>query len=627
MNLVEELRQLDPDDLPKAGGKAANLGVLIRAGLPVPPGFCLMTPAYRRFVDNTGLTHLISQALKDVDPADSGSLETASSMIRKGFGARTLPADVAREVKAAHVRLLAGHPPGQRGVAVRSSATAEDLPGLSFAGQQDTFLNVVGPEALLDAVLRCWASLWTARAIGYRIRNGVDNANVSMAVVVQSMVVAEAAGVLFTADPLTGRRTRTVIDATVGLGEALVSGAVEPDHYVVDPATGRIIDKTVGAKAVSVRGLVDGGTVVQVETDTGRQALSDEQILAVARLGRRAEEVFGTPQDLEWVWSGKELSVVQSRPITSLYPLPDGVPDHPVTALFAFAVWQGVLDPFTPLGRDMFAQLAAGMGDFLGARDDAVRRRVLLTAGERLFVDIGPLLRTARGRSLARGALSVIDPASAAALDDVLADPRFAVRPVAGPVGVRAVEPRLTRAAARLIAHVVRNLVWPARGRARLEATIATALRTTRRDCEGARDLAALVATIRRRTRGMPPRMVPYLVGGVVAGQAPHQALLRTVDDEDGRELVMELSRGLPHNVTTRMDLDLWQAVTVIREDAVSRARVSEGPVEAVAEDYRRGWLPAPAQRALEDFLARYGARGIAEVDLGRVRWGRIPAL
>jgi phosphohistidine swiveling domain-containing protein len=621
-SLVEGLHEIGADDVARVGGKAANLGVLVRAGLPVPPGFCVTTPAYRGFVESHGLGRLISRAVEEADPADPASLEAASGAIRAGFAGCAVPPDTAGEVAAAHARLVAGRPAGHGRVAVRSSATAEDLPDLSFAGQQDTFLNVVGPDSVLDALVRCWASLWTARAIGYRIRNGVDDANVSMAVIVQSMVTAEAAGVLFTADPVTGRRTDTVIDATIGLGEALVSGAVEPDHYVVDQAAARIVSKVIGAKAVSARGLAEGGTELRRETAGDRQALPDEQILALARLGHRAADVFGSPQDLEWVWSGQDLSVVQSRPITSLYPLPADLPDRPVTALFAFAVWQGMLDPFTPLGQEVFAHLGAELGNAFGAPAGPTGQRVFLTAGERLFVNIGPLLRTARGRAVARAFLSAIDPPSVPVLDEVLEDERFAVRPVSA----RGLVPRLARFLAPLVANAVYNLVRPVRGRARIESRVEEALAAARAECERAQDLATLVPAIRRAVAGLPARMLPLLVAGVAAGQAPHQVLLRTVSGARDRELVMELSRGLPHNVTTQMDLDLWRAVVGIRSDAASAERLLEGGVEEVAEDYRRGQLPAVAQQALADFLARYGARGTGEIDIGRVRWGEDPS-
>jgi pyruvate,water dikinase len=214
----------------------------------------------------------------ETSPDKPDTLEDASSRIRALFSAGTIPDYLANELRASYGRL------GERAVAVRSSATAEDLPELSFAGQQDTYLNVVGTESLFKAVVDCWSSLWTARAIGYRERNGVLQNDLALGVVVQAMVQSQASGVLFTANLLTGLRTEMVIDAALGLGEALVSGQVEPDHYVVDPTTGRILTKTMGSKTVSIHGKAGGGTQ-GTEHDRGEvQALPDEQILALARM-------------------------------------------------------------------------------------------------------------------------------------------------------------------------------------------------------------------------------------------------------------------------------------------------------------------------------------------------------
>ena len=208
-------------------------------------------------------------------------------------------------------------------VAVRSSATAEDLPSASFAGQQDTFLNVVGVDAVLDAVRRCWASLWTDRAVSYRADAGIDAPRVRLAVVVQRMVDAQVAGVLFTADPVTGTRTRTVIDASPGLGEAVVSGAVNPDHVVVE-GDGRIVEHRLGDKAVEVRPLAGGGTEQVIRADgAARSSLTDAQITALVALGRRVEAYYGAPQDIEWAIDGDgALWLTQSRPITTLLPAP-----------------------------------------------------------------------------------------------------------------------------------------------------------------------------------------------------------------------------------------------------------------------------------------------------------------
>ena len=306
----------DPTTLDEAGGKAVNLSRLTRAGFPVPPGFTVTTEAFRVAVHERGLRDRVDSALADAHPDDAGSVDEASRQIRAAFAdtsaTTVLTEPVARAVLDAY-RKLGGGP-----VAVRSSATAEDLPDLSFAGQQDTLLGVSDEDGLLDAVVACWSSLWTARAITYRRRAGIADESAALAVAVQRMVPADTAGVLFTANPLTGHRGQMAIDATFGLGEALVSGLVEPDHYVADAATGRVLERTLGAKAVVTASLTDGGVETR-DSDRGAEAtLSDSDVRALLDLGRRVQDEYGTPQDIEWAIAGGELYVLQSRPVTTL---------------------------------------------------------------------------------------------------------------------------------------------------------------------------------------------------------------------------------------------------------------------------------------------------------------------
>lgn len=355
------------------GGKGNNLAKLARAGLPVPGGFLLTVAAYQSFLAANELHRVVAAALTGLDAASPAALETASARIRAAFAAgEMVPA--LRVALAEEYRRI-GEPP----VAVRSSATAEDLPDMSFAGQQDTFLNVQGLDALCDAVVACWSSLWTARAIGYRERNQVGQTNVALAVVVQKMVDAEAAGVLFTANPLNGRRTETAIDATLGLGEALVSGQVEPDHYVVDEKTHTVVRKALGAKETVIVGRPGGGTLTQREENGSRQAIPDAVILELAAMGAKVEALYGFPQDIEWAWDGTKLFLLQARPITSLYPLPEGMPESPLQVMFALAAVQGVFEPFTPLGQDLLKLVLSGVRRVYGLNPDFRRQTTFLT--------------------------------------------------------------------------------------------------------------------------------------------------------------------------------------------------------------------------------------------------------
>jgi len=255
------------------GGKAANLARLVRAGFFVPPGFVVTTRAYREHLSVNHLENWILETARAVRIEDSASLEAGSVAIRERFASSILASELVAAIRAAYAAL------GRPAVAVRSSATTEDLPDLSFAGQQDTILNVVGDDALMAAVVRCWSSLWTARAIGYRVRNDVPHDTAALAVIVQEMIASEVSGVLFTANPLSGKRSETVIDATLGLGEALVSGRVEPDQYVVDGGAGCVLQRRLGAKALSVRPLAGGGTQEVQEHAAERAALTDAEML------------------------------------------------------------------------------------------------------------------------------------------------------------------------------------------------------------------------------------------------------------------------------------------------------------------------------------------------------------
>ncbi|HCB58078.1 MAG TPA: phosphoenolpyruvate synthase, partial [Arthrobacter bacterium] len=365
--------------VPLVGGKAANLGELLSAGMPVPDGFCLTTDAYRQAtagdasvgdvtavdtpaVDTTragGRLAEVHAALKATPDGDLPAFAALAGRARDMIRSAPVPAEVAAAVEQAYAALGDNVP-----VAVRSSATAEDLPSASFAGQQDTYLNVVGAAAVVEAVRNCWASLWTDRAVSYRASRGIDPAAVALAVVVQRMVDATAAGVLFTANPLTGRRHQAVIDASPGLGEAVVSGAVNPDHFVVDPLTGRVLERRLGDKRIAVRPIPGGGTRTLTLNNGGATAcLTDKQAAELAALGRQVEEYFGSPQDIEWAIAGDgRLWLTQSRPITTLFPVPQRASGGEGTRVYlCFSLAQGLTRPITPMGLAAFRLIASSV--------------------------------------------------------------------------------------------------------------------------------------------------------------------------------------------------------------------------------------------------------------------------
>ncbi|MHC1781818.1 MAG: PEP/pyruvate-binding domain-containing protein [Anaerolineaceae bacterium] len=631
MDFVKNLDQFGRADLPLAGGKGANLGAMIQAGMTVPPGFCVTTRGYNRFIDANTLKKAILDKLVEEASDNVDSLEKASTAIRQLFLSASIPEEIENDIKQAYRGLMsarhAGDGAGALPVAVRSSATAEDLPDLSFAGQQDTYLNILGEAELVKAVKRCWASLWTARAIDYRRRNGISQEEVSLAVVVQCMVQSEVSGVLFTANPLTGKRSETVIDATFGLGEALVSGMVEPDHYVIKD--GVILEKTLGSKSLSIQGLAGGGTHTITESAKDRQALPDTEILALEEIGRKAEEFFGCPQDMEWGWAEGRLFILQSRAITTLFPIPGGFQTRPLEAFFSVASWQGMVDPFSQAGHDILLCLIFGMGQAFGIQTTPGSQTILKVANGRLFLRVSPLIRSQVGRTITRVALEAIDPVAREIINELFETPAFAVsgKGMSIKTGLN-----LARVFLPTLRGTLTNWASPTRGRRLLQKQIDRLLEdihTGRREVEGlisgsdrSEYLPALVHFIEEKPRTAPRYLLPYLLPAVASGQAPLQVLLRSVDDiPDGPNLVMELTRGLPYNVTTEMDLKLWQLSRAIITDPDSLDTFLNHHADELAGMYASGEMPSAAQRGLEAFLETYGLRGLAEIDQYRERW------
>ncbi len=312
---------LGKDDVAIAGGKGANLGEMVKAGLPVPPGFVVTAQAYSYFLKESGLAERIMEILRDTDVDNNDELTKASQEIRELITSSPMPEALAKEILENYHKLSQRVGKEEEFVAVRSSATAEDLPGASFAGQQDTFLNVKGDE-VIEYVRRCWSSLFTPRAIFYREKKGFAHERVAIAVVVQKMVNAEKAGVMFSVHPATGEKDKIVIEAAWGLGEGVVSGTVTPDHYVVDKNSNKLLHKEIAMKEIMFTKDEKTGKTVKVKLPperAGAQVLTEEEIAQLAELGKKVEEHFGSPQDIEWAYEAGELYLLQSRPITVLY--------------------------------------------------------------------------------------------------------------------------------------------------------------------------------------------------------------------------------------------------------------------------------------------------------------------
>jgi len=573
--LVRSLDELTAADLPDAGGKGANLGELRRAHFPVPDGFVITSAAYALAAEAAGVTG-----------------ETPATA-RVRLVASPVPSGIADAVREAYRAL------GSPDVAVRSSATAEDLPDASFAGQQDTILNVSGEDAVLDAVRRCWASLWNDRAVAYRQTHEVPAEGLRLAVVVERMVDAQIAGVLFTADPITGRRRRAAIEAVRGLGEQLVSGAVNPDNYVVNTRSGAILERR--------------GDIV-----------AEAQLGELAALGARIEEHFGRPQDIEWAIdrSGK-VWIVQSRDITTLYPLPTTAPadENDLRVYFSFNVAQGVFDPFTPLGLQTFRLLSAGFAAAIGrpVADPTAGASLYAESGMRVFIDLTPVLRDPFGRELPPRFMSAMEFRSAAIFTKLLDDPRLRPQGSASRSRFLTLTTVLRTGAPQ---NAVRAILRPDATRKRMLAGLDRAIASVRVPETSAERLDAFEELI----VAFPPRFFPRLVGVVISGYLCYALAGRLLGKRARPGDLQTVLRGLPHNPTTEMDLALWDIARAARDDPASREALGSRTPAELSAQYRAGALPPSLQRRMTAFLERYGHRAIAEIDLGLKRWSEDPA-
>ncbi|HJJ59394.1 MAG TPA: phosphoenolpyruvate synthase [Methanocorpusculum sp.] len=308
------LTQIRNTDIPSVGGKGASLGEMTHVGLPVPPAFVVTAQAFRRFLQMTGLVDTLFPMLESLDVDDNDALNATSDKAKAMVETAVMPERIRQEILTSYRSMGSDVV-----VAVRSSATAEDLPGASFAGQQDTYLNIIGDEDVIDAVQRCWASLYTARAIYYRAKNGFEDRTVNIAVVVQQLVFSEKAGVMFSSHPISGAKT-VIIEGSWGLGEAIVSGTVSPDNYVFDRQNRKIINKTIAEKSVEIIHDGNKGTKVSEVPDDRKnvQVLSDEEIMALVSFAEKSEEHYQNPQDMEWGMVGGKVYILQSRPITTI---------------------------------------------------------------------------------------------------------------------------------------------------------------------------------------------------------------------------------------------------------------------------------------------------------------------
>ncbi|WP_339294022.1 phosphoenolpyruvate synthase [Paenibacillus sp. FSL W7-1279] len=601
-SLVLDFQEMDKKQLGLVGGKGLHLGELSKiAGIRVPEGFCVTTIGYQRAIEQNETYQSMLNRLTMLSAEDRDQIVEISRKIRQTIMELEIPSDVVTAV----TRYLSRFGEEQA-YAVRSSATAEDLPHASFAGQQDTYLNIIGVDAIMQHISKCWASLFTDRAVIYRMQNGFDHRQVYLSVVVQRMVFPEASGILFTADPMTSNRNLLSIDAGFGLGEALVSGLVSADGYKV--REGEIIEKRIAAKTLAIYGRKEGGTETkQIDPDQQTsQTLTDEQILQLARIGRQIEAHFGQPQDIEWCLAQDTFYIVQSRPITTLYPIPEAS-DQENHVYISVGHQQMMTDPMKPLGLSFFLLTTPAP---------------MRTAGGRLFVDVTHHLASPESRESLLNGMGQHDPLLKDALMTII--DRDFIKPL--PNDKKETSPSKS------------NKVMPPAGAQpqfendptivsdlmkRTQSSIEV-LKQTIQTKSGSDLFDFILEDIQELKKILfDPQSSSVFMAAMNASSWINEKMNEWLGEKNAADT---LSQSVPHNITSEMGLALLDVADAVRPhpkviDYLQHVKDDNFLDELVKLDGGQESL-----YAILDFLDKYGMRCAGEIDITRTRWSEKPS-
>lgn len=601
---VIDFQGIDRSDILEVGGKGANLGELSKIeGIKVPDGFCITTRAYEKITANNKQLNGLLDELSQLKAADLHAVCKTSAKIRTLIENISIPDDIVQEI-GKHLANFHKY----EAFAVRSSATAEDLPTASFAGQQDTYLNVIGKTAILKHISKCWASIFTDRAVIYRIQNGFDHRKVQLCVVVQQMVFPQAAGILFTADPVSGNRKILSIDASFGLGEALVSGLVNADNY--QACNGRIINKKISIKKLASYALKDGGTQSQALSaeEQNRQVLTDEQILQLEQLGRKIEEHFGHPQDIEWCLVDDIFYMVQSRPITTLYPIPE-TNDAENHVYISVGHQQMMTDAMKPLGLSLWQLRAA---------------RPMFKAGGRLFVDVTDSLSTPAGRENLLDAMGQHDPLIKDALITITERGDFIKQlpdDGKGPVLVKSTK---GLSAADILSQIGNDPAIVAGLIKTNEASVET-LKQNIQTKSGA-DLFDFILEDIEQSKKMI--FDSQHMGVIIAAMNASAWINEKMDEWIGEKNPADaLSQSAPNNITSEMGLALLDVADVIRPYPALINYLQETKKGDFLDDLLRFDGGKETRNAIHAYLEKYGMRCAGEIDITNTRWSEKPSI
>ncbi|MNH91307.1 Phosphoenolpyruvate synthase [compost metagenome] len=600
-SLVLGFQEMDKTQLMLVGGKGLNLGEVSKIeGIQVPDGFCVTTVGFQKAIEQNEMYHALLIQLTNLKVEDRDQVGEISRKIRQIIMDVDIPSDV---VKAVH-RYLSQFGE-QHAYAVRSSATAEDLPHASFAGQQDTYLNIIGVDAILHHISKCWASLFTDRAVIYRMQNGFDHSQVYLSVIVQRMVVPQSSGILFTADPITSSRKLLSIDASFGLGEALVSGLVSADCYKVQE--GKIVSKRIATKKLAIYGRKEGGTETQqIDPDQQKtQTLTDEQILQLARIGRQIEAHFGQPQDIEWCLVDDTFYIVQSRPITTLYPIPEAS-DQANHVYISVGHQQMMTDPIKPLGLSFFLLTTS-----------APMRR----AGGRLLVDVTHNLASPEIRESFVNGMGQHDPLLKEAIMTIIE--RDFIKSL--PNDKTVPSPRTTNKGALSAGFgapiendpaIVSDLI-------KRSQTSIEELKQNIQTKSGSDLFDFILEDIQELKKSLfNPNSVRVIMAAMNASTWINEKMDNWLGEKNAADT---LSRSVPGNITSEMGLALLDVADVIRPypeviDYLQHVKDDNFLNELLKFDGGQ-----ETRDAIYNYLSKYGMRCAGEIDITRTRWSEKP--
>lgn len=600
-DLVVGLMEIEETQLFLVGGKGLNLGILSRIdGLRVPEGFCVTTAGLQTVIAHNEPYQTLVERLASLTAIDRQLILDISQQIRDIIRYAEIPAAVVEEVT--HYLSQYGE---DQAYAVRSSATAEDLPSASFAGQYDSYLNIIGVDAILEYISKCWSSLFTERAVMYRIQNDIDHRQISLAVIVQRMVLPQASGILFTADPITSHRKVLSIDASFGLGEALVSGLVSADSYRVKDE--QIIDKRIAEKQLAIYGQMEGGTETRhIPADQQKlQTLTDEQILQLARIGRQIEAHFDQPQDIEWCVADDTFYIVQSRPITTLYPIPEAN-DQDKHVYVSVGHQQMMTDAMKPLGLSFFLLLTPAP---------------MRTAGGRLFVDISPRLASIEGREALMNTLGYSDPLLKDALKTIMEREIVKIIPTKdidghGNKTPPASTPTSIPSKAFDITIVTDYIKSCQAALQELQLTIAATSGTAVFDL--------IREDIQQLRKTMFDKQSLGAIGAAMAASGwINEKMFEWLGEKNAADT---LTQSVPNNITSEMGLELLDVADVIRPYPEVIAYLQQVKDELSFNELSRLDGGQQTRQAIEAYLHKYGARCSGEIDITKTRWSERPA-